>query len=137
MFETFCVLMMVFYIFLIIVKGVGHAGKALCSAPKPKKSALTSYDHKAQREAKKRHREAAKKRAEEMKIKQEKEEVNERWKEFSEKYKDIVSEEVMKAIRELTLKENKTNEETVILFLGKLRVKILSIFNRKKTTRTK
>ena len=34
MIETFCILMMLFCIVLFIVKGIGHAGKALCATPK-------------------------------------------------------------------------------------------------------
>ena len=137
MFETFFILMAITFIGVFICEALKSAGEALSSTSMPKKSALTSYDHKAQREAKKRHRKAAKKRAEELKIKKEKEEANKQWKEFSEKYKGIVCEEEMKTIHELTLKENKTNKETIILFLGKLRVKILSIFYRNKSTRAK
>lgn len=109
MIETFCILMMVFCIVLFIVKGVGHAGRALC------------------------HRETARQSAEEQERQQDKDEVDRQWKEFFERYKDVVCEGEMKAIRDLTYKRNKTGEDSIILSLGKLRVKVLSVFYRKKS----
>lgn len=113
MIETFCILMMVFCIVLFIVKGIGHAGKALCRQETVRQSA-----EKPERQL-------------------DKDEVDRQWKEFSEKYKDVVSEAEMKAIRDLTYKENKTGEDSIVLSIGKLRVKVLSLFHGKKRSRTK
>lgn len=121
MIETFCILMMVFCIILFIVKGIGHAGKALCATPKSssKKSCPEIQEISYQLPAKI-IEEDLRQKAQERKLR---EKIY--WEEFPEKYKGAVCEEEMKAILDLARKENKTKEEELTLLFAKLQVEDL------------
>lgn len=121
MIETFCILMMVFCIILFIVKGIGHAGKALCATPKPssKKSCPEIQEISFELPAKI-IEEDLQQKAQERKLREKK-----YWEEFPEKYKGAVCEEEMKAILDLAHKENKTKEEELTLLFAKLQVEDL------------
>ena len=127
MIETFCILMMLFCIVLFIVKGIGHAGKALCATPKPslKKSCPESNEGDLIQEIsyelpEKIIEEELRRKKQERKLREEK-----YWEEFPEKYKGAVCDEEMKAILDLAHKENKTKEEELILLFAKLQVEDL------------
>lgn len=121
MIETFCILMMVFCIILFIVKGIGHAGKALCATPKSslKKSCpeIQEISFELPVEI---IEEDLRQKAQERKLREKK-----YWEEFPEKYKGAVCEEEMKAILDLARKENKTKEEELTLLFAKLQVEEL------------
>lgn len=121
MIETFCILMMVFCIILFIVKGIGHAGKALCATPEPssKKSCPEIQEISYQLPAKI-IEEDLRQKAQERKLREKK-----YWEEFPEKYKGAVCDEEMKAILDLARKENKTKEEELTLLFAKLQVEDL------------
>lgn len=121
MIETFCILMMVFCIILFFVKGIGHAGKALCATPKSssKKSCPEIQEFSFELPAKI-IEEDLQRKAQERKLREEK-----YWEEFPEKYKGAVCEEEMKAILDLARKENKTKEEELTLLFAKLQVEDL------------
>lgn len=121
MIETFCILMMVFCIILFIVKGIGHAGKALCATPKSssKKSCPEIQEISFKLPAKI-IEEDLQRKAQERKLREKK-----YWEEFPEKYKGAVCEEEMKAILDLAHKENKTKEEELTLLFAKLQVEDL------------
>ena len=136
MIETFCILLMVFYIILFIVKGIGHAGKALCSTPMPKKSTMSTSNHTAGNSASTCNNsisqafspeESAKRISEELRQMEQDRKLREEksWEEFPEKYKGAVCDEEMKAILDLAHKENKTKEEELILLFAKLQVEDL------------
>lgn len=127
MIETFCILMMLFCIVLFIVKGIGHAGKALCATPKSssKKSCPESNKGDLIQEIsyelpEKIIEEELRRKKQERKLREEK-----YWEEFPEKYKGAVCDEEMKAILDLAHKENKTKEEELILLFAKLQVEDL------------
>lgn len=126
MIETFCILMMVFCIILFIVKGIGHAGKALCATPKPssKKSCpeIQEISFELPVEI---IEEDLRQKAQERKLREKK-----YWEEFPEKYKGAVCEEEMKAILDLARKENKTKEEEITLLFAKLQVE--DLYRKKK-----
>ena len=128
MIETFCILMMVFCIILFIVKGIGHAGKALCATPKSssKKSCPEIQEISYQLPVKI-IEEDLQQKAQERKLREEK-----YWKEFPEKYKGAVCEEEMKAILDLARKENKTKEEELTLLFAKLQVE--DLYRKKSAT---
>lgn len=121
MIETFCILMMVFCIILFIVKGIGHAGKALCATPKSssKKSCpeIQEISFELPVEI---IEEDLRQKAQERKLREKK-----YWEEFPEKYKGAVCDEEMKAILDLARKENKTKEEELTLLFAKLQVEDL------------
>lgn len=121
MIETFCILMMVFCIILFIVKGIGHAGKALCATPKPssKKSCPEIQEISFKLPAKI-IEEDLQRKAQERKLREKK-----YWEEFPEKYKGAVCDDEMKAILDLARKENKTKEEELTLLFAKLQVEDL------------
>ena len=132
MIETFCILMMLFCIVLFIVKGIGHAGKALCATPKPssKKSCPESNDGDLIREISfelpaKTIEEDLRQKEQERKLREEK-----YWEEFPEKYKGAVCDEEMKAILDLAHKEYKTKEEELTLLFAKLQVE--DLYKKKK-----
>lgn len=126
MIETFCILMMVFCIILFIVKGIGHAGKALCATPKSssKKSCpeIQEISFELPVEI---IEEDLRQKAQERKLREKK-----YWEEFPEKYKGAVCEEEMKAILDLARKENKTKEEELTLLFAKLQVE--DLYRKKK-----
>lgn len=128
MIETFCILMMVFCIILFIVKGIGHAGKALCATPKPssKKSCpeIQEISFELPVEI---IEEDLRQKAQERKLREKK-----YWEEFPEKYKGAVCEEEMKAILDLARKENKTKEEEITLLFAKLQVE--DLYRKKSAT---
>lgn len=128
MIETFCILMMVFCIILFIVKGIGHAGKALCATPKSssKKSCPEIQEISFELPAKI-IEEDLRQKAQERKLREEK-----YWEEFPEKYKGAVCEEEMKAILDLARKENKTKEEELTLLFAKLQVE--DLYRKKSAT---
>lgn len=121
MIETFCILMMVFCIILFIVKGIGHAGKAMCATPKSssKKSCPEIQEISFELPAKI-IEEDLRQKAQERKLREEK-----YWEEFPEKYKGAVCDEEMKAILDLARKENKTKDEELTLLFAKLQVEDL------------
>lgn len=121
MIETFCILMMVFCIILFIVKGIGHAGKALCATPKSssKKSCPEIQEISFELPSKIIEEDLQRKK-QERKLREKK-----YWEEFPEKYKGAVCEEEMKAILDLAHKENKTKEEELTLLFAKLQVEDL------------
>lgn len=121
MIETFCILMMVFCIILFIVKGIGHAGKALCATPKSssKKSCPEIQEISFELPAKI-IEEDLRQKAQERKLREKK-----YWEEFPEKYKGAVCDEEMKAILDLARKDNKTKEEELTLLFAKLQVEEL------------
>lgn len=121
MIETFCILMMVFCIILFIVKGIGHAGKALCATPKPSsKKSCPEIQEISFELPTKIIEEDLRQKAQERKLREKK-----YWEEFPEKYKGAVCEEEMKAILDLARKENKTKEEELTLLFAKLQVEDL------------
>lgn len=126
MIETFCILMMVFCIVLFIVKGIGHAGKALCATPKSssKKSCPEIQEIS--------HEMPVKIIEEDLRQKKQERKLREKkyWEEFPEKYKGAVCEEEMKAILDLARKENKTKEEEITLLFAKLQVE--DLYRKKK-----
>ncbi len=128
MIETFCILMMVFCIILFIVKGIGHAGKALCATPKSssKKSCpeIQEISFELPVEI---IEEDLRQKAQERKLREKK-----YWEEFPEKYKGAVCEEEMKAILDLARKENKTKEEELTLLFAKLQVE--DLYRKKSAT---
>lgn len=128
MIETFCILMMVFCIILFIVKGIGHAGKALCATPKSssKKSCPEIQEISFELPAKI-IEEDLRQKAQERKLR---EKIY--WEEFPEKYKGAVCEEEMKAILDLAHKENKTKEEELTLLFAKLQVE--DLYRKKSAT---
>lgn len=128
MIETFCILMMLFCIVLFIVKGIGHAGKALCATPKSssKKSCPEIQEISYQLPAKI-IEEDLRQKEQERKIREGK-----YWEEFPEKYKGAVCDEEMKAILDLAHKENKTKEEELILLFAKLQVE--DLYRKKSAT---
>lgn len=128
MIETFCILMMVFCIILFIVKGIGHAGKALCATPKSssKKSCPEIQEISFELPAKI-IEEDLQQKAQERKLREKK-----YWEEFPEKYKGAVCEEEMKAILDLARKENKTKEEEITLLFAKLQVE--DLYRKKSAT---
>lgn len=128
MIETFCILMMVFCIILFIVKGIGHAGKALCATPKSssKKSCPEIQEISFELPAKI-IEEDLRQKAQERKLREEK-----YWEEFPEKYKGAVCDEEMKAILDLARKENKTKEEELTLLFAKLQVE--DLYRKKSAT---
>ena len=127
MIETFCILMMVFCIILFIVKGIGHAGKALCATPKSssKKSCPEIQEISYELPAKIIEEDLRQKK-QERKLREKK-----YWEDFPEKYKGAVCDEEMQAILDLARKENKTKEEELTLLFAKLQVEDL---HRKKKT---
>lgn len=128
MIETFCILMMVFCIILFIVKGIGHAGKALCATPKSssKKSCPEIQEISFKLPAKIIEEDLQRKK-QERKLREKK-----YWEEFPEKYKGAVCEEEMKAILDLAHKENKTKEEELTLLFAKLQVE--DLYRKKSAT---
>lgn len=128
MIETFCILMMVFCIILFIVKGIGHAGKALCATPKSssKKNCPEIQEISFELPAKI-IEEDLRQKAQERKLREKK-----YWEEFPEKYKGAVCEEEMKAILDLARKENKTKEEELTLLFAKLQVE--DLYRKKSAT---
>lgn len=128
MIETFCILMMLFCIVLFIVKGIGHAGRALCATPK-------SSSKKSCPEIQENSYELPVKIIEEDLRQKEKERQlreGKYWEEFPEKYKGAVCDEEMKAILDLAHKENKTKEEELILLFAKLQVE--DLYRKKNAT---
>ena len=121
MIETFCILMMLFCIVLFIVKGIGHAGKALCATPKSSSKDF-SYEPPA-----KIIEEELRRKEKERKIREER-----YWEEFPEKYRGTVCDEEMKAILDLARKENKTKEEELTLLFAKLQVE--DLYRKKNAT---
>lgn len=129
MIETFCILMMVFCIILFIVKGIGHAGKALCATPKPSsKKSCPEIQEISNEPPVKIIEEDLQQKEQERKLREMK-----YWEEFPEKYKGAVCEEEMKAILDLARKENKTKEEEITLLFAKLQVE--DLYRKKKTQR--
>lgn len=128
MIETFCILMMVFCIILFIVKGIGHAGKALCATPKSssKKSCPEIQEISFELPSKIIEEDLQRKK-QERKLREKK-----YWEEFPEKYKGAVCEEEMKAILDLAHKENKTKEEELTLLFAKLQVE--DLYRKKSAT---
>ena len=114
MIETFCILMMLFCIVLFIVKGIGHAGKALCATPKSSSKDI-SYELPAKIIEEELQRKKQERKIREVRY----------WEEFPEKYRGAVCDEEMKAILDLAHKENKTKEEELILLFAKLQVEDL------------
>ena len=114
MIETFCILMMLFCIVLFIVKGIGHAGKALCATPRSSSKDI-SYEPPAKIIEEELQRKKQERKIREVRY----------WEEFPEKYKGAVCDEEMKAILDLAHKENKTKEEELILLFAKLQVEDL------------
>lgn len=128
MIETFCILMMVFCIILFIVKGIGHAGKALCATPKPSsKKSCPEIQEISFELPTKIIEEDLRQKAQERKLREKK-----YWEEFPEKYKGAVCEEEMKAILDLARKENKTKEEDLTLLFAKLQVE--DLYRKKSAT---
>lgn len=126
MIETFCILMMVFCIILFIVKGIGHAGKALCATPKSSsKKSCPEIQEISFELPTKIIEEDLRQKAQERKLR---EKIY--WEEFPEKYKGAVCEEEMKAILDLARKENKTKEEELTLLFAKLQVE--DLYRKKK-----
>ena len=136
MIETFCILLMVFYIILFIAKGIGHAGKALCSTPMPKKSTVSTSNHTARNSASTCNKsisqafspeESAKKLREELRQMEKERKLREKksWEEFPEKYKGVICDEEMKAILDLAHKENKSKREELILLFAQVEVEEL------------
>lgn len=121
MIETFCILMMLFCIVLFIVKGIGHAGKALCATPKPSSKDI-SYEPPAKIIEEELQRKKKERKIREVRY----------WEEFHEKYKGAVCDEEMKAILDLAHKENKTKEEELILLFAKLQVE--DLYRKKSAT---
>lgn len=134
MIETFCILMMLFCIVLFIVKGIGHAGKALCATPKSssKKSCPESNEGDLIQEIS--YELPEKIIEEELRQKEQERKLREGkyWEEFPEKYKGAVCDEEMKAILDLAHKENKTKEEELILLFAKLQVE--DLYRKKNAT---
>lgn len=128
MIETFCILMMVFCIILFIVKGIGHAGKALCATPKSSsKKSCPEIQEISFELPTKIIEEDLRQKAQERKLREKK-----YWEEFPEKYKGAVCEEEMKAILDLAHKENKTKEEELTLLFAKLQVE--DLYRKKSAT---
>lgn len=126
MIETFCILMMVFCIILFIVKGIGHAGKALCATPKSSsKKSCPEIQEISQEMPVKIIEEDLRQKKQERQLREGK-----YWEEFPEKYKGAVCEEEMKAILDLAHKENKTKEEELTLLFAKLQVE--DLYRKKK-----
>ena len=126
MIETFCILMMVFCIILFIVKGIGHAGKALCAKPKSSsKKSCPEIQEISYELPVKIIEEDLRQKKQERKLREKK-----YWEEFPEKYKGAVCEEEMKAILDLARKENKTKEEEITLLFAKLQVE--DLYRKKK-----
>lgn len=128
MIETFCILMMVFCIILFIVKGIGHAGKALCATPKSSsKKSCPEIQEISFEPPTKIIEEDLRQKAQERKLREKK-----YWEEFPEKYKGAVCDEEMKAILDLAHKENKTKEEELTLLFAKLQVE--DLYRKKSAT---
>lgn len=128
MIETFCILMMVFCIILFIVKGIGHAGKALCATPKPSsKKSCPEIQEISFKLPVKIIEEDLQRKAQERKLREKK-----YWEEFPEKYKGAVCDDEMKAILDLARKENKTKEEELTLLFAKLQVE--DLYRKKSAT---
>lgn len=128
MIETFCILMMVFCIVLFIVKGIGHAGKALCATPKPSsKKSCTEIQEISNEPPVKIIEEDLRQKEKERQLREGK-----YWEEFPEKYKGAVCDEEMKAILDLAHKENKTKEEELTLLFAKLQVE--DLYRKKNAT---
>lgn len=128
MIETFCILMMVFCIILFIVKGIGHAGKALCTTPKSSsKKSCPEIQEISFELPTKIIEEDLRQKAQERKLREKK-----YWEEFPEKYKGAVCDEEMKAILDLARKENKTKEEELTLLFAKLQVE--DLYRKKSAT---
>lgn len=128
MIETFCILMMAFCIILFIVKGIGHAGKALCATPKSSsKKSCPEIQEISYQLPTKIIEEDLRRKKQERKLREEK-----YWEEFPEKYKGAVCDEEMKDILDLARKENKTKEEELILLFAKLQVE--DLYRKKNTT---
>ena len=127
MIETFCILMMLFCIVLFIVKGIGHAGKALCATPKPSSKKSYPESNKGDLIQEISFELPEKIIEEELRQKEQERKLREGkyWEEFPEKYKGAVCDEEMKAILDLAHKENKTKEEELILLFAKLQVEDL------------
>ena len=121
MIETFCILMMLFCIVLFIVKGIGHAGKALCATPRSSSKDI-SYEPPAKIIEEELQRKKQERKIREVRY----------WEEFPEKYKGAVCDEEMKAILDLAHKENKTKEEELILLFAKLQVE--DLYRKKSAT---
>lgn len=128
MIETFCILMMVFCIILFIVKGIGHAGKAMCATPKSSsKKSCPEIQEISFELPTKIIEEDLQRKAQERKLR---EKIY--WEEFPEKYKGAVCDEEMKAILDLARKENKTKEEELTLLFAKLQVE--DLYRKKSAT---
>ena len=132
MIETFCILMMLFCIVLFIVKGIGHAGKALCATPKPSSKDISYEPHAKIIEEELQRKKKERKRKETGKKQERKIREVRYWEEFPEKYKGAVCDEEMKAILDLAHKENKTKEEELILLFAKLQVE--DLYRKKSAT---
>lgn len=134
MIETFCILMMAFCIILFIVKGIGHAGKALCATPRPSSRKSCPESNKADLIQEISYELPAKIIEEDLRRKKQERKLREEkyWEDVSEKYKGAVCEEEMKAILDLARKENKTKEEKLILLFAKLQVE--DLYRKKNAT---
>lgn len=134
MIETFCILMMLFCIVLFIVKGIGHAGKALCATPKLSSKKSCPESNKGDLIQEISYELPEKIIEEELRQKEQERKLREGkyWEEFPEKYKGAVCDEEMKAILDLAHKENKTKEEELILLFAKLQVE--DLYRKKNAT---
>lgn len=134
MIETFCILMMLFCIVLFIVKGIGHAGKALCATPKPSSKKSCPESNKGDLIQEISYELPEKIIEEDLRQKEKERKIREGkyWEEFPEKYKGAVCDEEMKAILDLAHKENKTKEEELILLFAKLQVE--DLYRKKNAT---
>lgn len=134
MIETFCILMMVFCIVLFILKGLGHAGKALCATPKSSSKKSCPESNKGDLIQEISFELPAKIIEEDLRQKEKERQLREGkyWEEFPEKYKGAVCDEEMKAILDLAHKENKTKEEELILLFAKLQVE--DLYRKKNAT---
>lgn len=134
MIETFCILMMVFCIVLFILKGLGHAGKALCATPKSSSKKSCPESNKGDLIQEISFELPAKIIEEDLRQKEQERKIREGkyWEEFPEKYKGAVCDEEMKAILDLAHKENKTKEEELILLFAKLQVE--DLYRKKNAT---
>lgn len=134
MIETFCILMMLFCIVLFIVKGIGHAGKALCATPKPSSKKSCPESNKGDLIQEISFELPPKIIEEDLRQKEQERKIREGkyWEEFPEKYKGAVCDEEMKAILDLAHKDDKTKEEELTLLFAKLQVE--DLYRKKNAT---
>ena len=116
------------------MKGIGHAGKALCATPRPSSRKSCPESNKADLIQEISFEPPAKIIEEKLRRKEKERKLREEryWEEFPEKYKGAVCDEEMKDILDLAHKGNKTKEEELIFLFAKLQVE--DLYRKKNAT---